>query len=176
MWRIRPPTTSIPAGDNTNKTSISFVYRQPVARRQRLQLQLQLLLLLRLRRLLRPQRLPRLHRQLRPHQQPPQPLRRALLLPLRQGRRPRRDPGPRPSRVLHRGRDLKPGDRWSVVDTVPWAVSVIGLPRWIGFSEDDDRRIAEGAKISGGKGAQATRWGQRVPPYTAWIGFCLATP
>ena len=61
--------------------SISFVYRQPVARRQRPPL--------------------RLHRLL----QPLQPLRRALLLPLRQGRRPRRDPAPRPGRVLHRGRD-----------------------------------------------------------------------
>ena len=94
---------------------ISFVYRQPVARRQRLQLQLQLplLLLLRLRRLLR------LQPQLRLHLQPRQLPRRALLRPLRQGRRPRRDPGLRPGRVLHRGRDFKPGDRWSVVDTVP---------------------------------------------------------
>ena len=34
---------------------------------------------------------------------PRQLLRRALLLPLRQGRRPRRDPGRRPDRVPHRG-------------------------------------------------------------------------
>ena len=75
-----------PAGDSTSKTSILFVCCQAVARRQRPLL--------------------RLHRQ--PRQQPPQPLHRALLLPPRQGRRPRRDPGRRPGRVLHRGRDPKP--------------------------------------------------------------------
>jgi hypothetical protein len=76
-----------PTRVSTNKMSISFVFHQPVARRQRLLLRLQRLLWLR--------------------QQPPQPLRRALLLPLRQGRRPRRDPVPRPGRVLRQDRDRR---------------------------------------------------------------------
>ena len=60
------------------------MYRRPVARRQRLLL--------------------RLHRLLRYTTATTN----ALLLPLRQGRRPRRDPDPRPGRVPHRGRGLKP--------------------------------------------------------------------
>ena len=36
----RLPTTSMPAEDNTSKTSISFVYRRPVGRRQPLLLRL----------------------------------------------------------------------------------------------------------------------------------------
>src|SRR5436190_21491293 len=83
MSPTRPRSTSILAGDNTNKMSISFVCRQQVAPRQRPPLLL--------------------HRQLR--QPPLQPLRRALLLPLRQGRRLRRDPALRPGSVLHRDRD-----------------------------------------------------------------------
>ena len=65
--------------------------------------------------LLRLQRLLRLHATataLTPHSSHTQPLRRALLLPLRQGRRPRRDPGRRPDRVHTRCRG--PDGYWSV--------------------------------------------------------------
>jgi hypothetical protein len=113
MSHTRQRTTLTPAGDSTSKTSISFVYRQAVARRQRPLL--------------------RLHRQ--PRQQPPQPLHRALLPPLHQGRRPRRDPGRRPGRVPHRGRDPKPPvigcsrDRWSRSET-----EAIAIEAWFGYS------------------------------------------
>ena len=80
---IRLPLISIQAQISTNKMSISFVYRQQVARRQRL--------------------LPRLHRQLPLHRQPRQLIRRALLLLL--GRHPRRDPPQRRGRAPHPDRD-----------------------------------------------------------------------
>ena len=56
MSPTRLPTTSIPAEDNTSKTSISFVYRRPVGRRQPLLLRLLLPLRQRQRRDLSPRR------------------------------------------------------------------------------------------------------------------------